>query len=145
MELQCRKSRQDLIFMHAIRQQNRDITKNTAGAPWLSNVTVLYHFTSSRPPYHYSTLRFCHFRPARLSPPLRHRHDFIHRRILPSTTSSSFALACLCVTMSAAMVTTSLNVADARTHFPALQQDHQVFFDNAGGTQALSTVASSYD
>ena len=47
--------------------------------------------------------------------------------------------------MSAAMVTTSLNVADARTHFPALQQDHQVFFDNAGGTQALSTVASSYD
>lgn len=33
----------------------------------------------------------------------------------------------------------------ARKAFPALQQPHQVYFDNAGGSQVLSTVASSYD
>ncbi|KAL9132839.1 MAG: hypothetical protein Q9175_005984 [Cornicularia normoerica] len=31
----------------------------------------------------------------------------------------------------------------ARARFPALQQCHQVYFDNAGGSQALGTVASS--
>ncbi|KAK4693209.1 hypothetical protein P7C71_g4146, partial [Lecanoromycetidae sp. Uapishka_2] len=35
------------------------------------------------------------------------------------------------------------NVSSARSHFPALQQDHQVYFDNAGGSQVLGSVATS--
>ncbi|MCJ1460754.1 hypothetical protein MMC28_011136 [Mycoblastus sanguinarius] len=38
---------------------------------------------------------------------------------------------------------TIFNVTKARTCFPALQQLHQIYFDNAGGSQVLSTVASS--
>ena len=41
-------------------------------------------------------------------------------------------------------MSTAFDVIEARSHFPALQQDHQVYFDNAGGSQVLSTVASSY-
>lgn len=36
-----------------------------------------------------------------------------------------------------------LNMDEVRGSFPALQQD-QVFFDNAGGSQALGTVAERY-
>ena len=42
-------------------------------------------------------------------------------------------------------IMSSFSPTAARTQFPALQQSHQVYFDNAGGSQALSTVASSYD
>ncbi|KAL9071473.1 MAG: hypothetical protein Q9161_004190 [Pseudevernia consocians] len=37
----------------------------------------------------------------------------------------------------------SFSTTAARAKFPALQQSHQVYFDNAGGSQALGTVASS--
>ncbi|CAD6573486.1 MAG: hypothetical protein ASARMPRED_006092 [Alectoria sarmentosa] len=37
----------------------------------------------------------------------------------------------------------SFSPTDARAQFPALQQSHQVYFDNAGGSQTLGTVASS--
>ncbi|KAL2037816.1 hypothetical protein N7G274_009541 [Stereocaulon virgatum] len=40
-------------------------------------------------------------------------------------------------------MSTAFDVNKARSHFPALQQDHQVYFDNAGGSQVLSTVATS--
>ncbi|KAL2051990.1 hypothetical protein ABVK25_007682 [Lepraria finkii] len=40
-------------------------------------------------------------------------------------------------------MSTAFDVSKARSYFPALQQDHQVYFDNAGGSQVLSTVASS--
>ena len=40
---------------------------------------------------------------------------------------------------------TSFSPDVARAKFPALQQSHQVYFDNAGGSQSLGTVASSYD
>lgn len=42
-------------------------------------------------------------------------------------------------------MTTSFDVFKARAGFPALKQDHQVYFDNAGGSQILGTVAKSYD
>jgi selenocysteine lyase/cysteine desulfurase len=35
------------------------------------------------------------------------------------------------------------DISNARSRFPALQQD-QVFLDNAGGSQALGTVIDSY-
>ncbi|KAL6722046.1 hypothetical protein ACLMJK_001151 [Lecanora helva] len=34
------------------------------------------------------------------------------------------------------------NVAKARASFPALRQDHQIYFENAGGTQVLGSVAT---
>jgi selenocysteine lyase/cysteine desulfurase len=37
----------------------------------------------------------------------------------------------------------AFNIATAKTRFPALQQDQQVFLDNAGGSQALDTVVDS--
>ncbi len=43
-----------------------------------------------------------------------------------------------------AAMTQPFSVTKARAQFPALQQSHQVYFDNAGGSQVLSTVASSY-
>lgn len=36
----------------------------------------------------------------------------------------------------------SFDINNVRSQFPALQQD-QVFFDNAGGSQTLGTVADS--
>lgn len=36
-----------------------------------------------------------------------------------------------------------LNITEVRGKFPALNSD-QVFFDNAGGSQTLSTVADRY-
>ena len=35
----------------------------------------------------------------------------------------------------------TLDVTACRTHFPALQQSHQTFFDNAGGSQYLGSVS----
>ena len=43
-----------------------------------------------------------------------------------------------------AAMTDSFSITKARAQFPALQQAHQVYFDNAGGSQVLDTVASSY-
>lgn len=37
-----------------------------------------------------------------------------------------------------------LNMSEVRGSFPALAGD-QVFFDNAGGSQTLATVADRYD
>ena len=34
------------------------------------------------------------------------------------------------------------DVNKARACFPALKQDHQVYFDNAGGSQVLGDVAT---
>lgn len=36
-----------------------------------------------------------------------------------------------------------LDVAEIRSHFPALQQK-QVYFDNAGGSQVLKEVIDAY-
>lgn len=38
--------------------------------------------------------------------------------------------------------TQSFDITKARASFPALKQDHQVYFDNAGGSQVLGSVAS---
>ena len=38
----------------------------------------------------------------------------------------------------------AFSITKSRAQFPALQQSHQVYFDNAGGSQVLSTVSSSY-
>ncbi|KAK0510581.1 hypothetical protein JMJ35_007013 [Cladonia borealis] len=40
-------------------------------------------------------------------------------------------------------MTQPFSVTKARAQFPALQQSHQVYFDNAGGSQVLGTVSSS--
>ena len=45
----------------------------------------------------------------------------------------------------ASSVSSDFDIAKSRAQFPALQQDHQVYFDNAGGSQVLGTVAASYD
>lgn len=45
----------------------------------------------------------------------------------------------------ASSTTSDFDISKARSHFPALKQDHQVYFDNAGGSQVLGTVAASYD
>jgi len=37
----------------------------------------------------------------------------------------------------------TFDIQTARKAFPALHQSHQVYFDNAGGSQVLGTVASS--
>ena len=41
----------------------------------------------------------------------------------------------------------TFDVAEARTHFPALgaPTPEQIYFDNAGGSQVLRTVVDSYD
>ena len=45
----------------------------------------------------------------------------------------------------ASSTTRDFDIATARASFPALKQDHQVYFDNAGGSQVLGTVAAVYD
>jgi selenocysteine lyase/cysteine desulfurase len=37
----------------------------------------------------------------------------------------------------------AFDVEAARKHFPALQNQKQVFFDNAGGSQTLGSVITS--
>lgn len=44
----------------------------------------------------------------------------------------------------AATNTQVFDIANARASFPALKQDHQVYFDNAGGSQVLGSVAKWY-
>ena len=38
----------------------------------------------------------------------------------------------------------AFDITEIRASFPALQQDHQVYFDNAGGSQVLGDVATWY-
>lgn len=39
-------------------------------------------------------------------------------------------------------MTAAFDVDQARNAFPALKANHQVYFDNAGGSQVLGTVSS---
>ena len=48
------------------------------------------------------------------------------------------------LTSTQTMTEPAFSLTKSRAQFPALQQSHQIYFDNAGGSQVLNTVSSSY-
>lgn len=41
-------------------------------------------------------------------------------------------------------MSTTFDVHNSRAHLPALSQAHQIYFDNAGGSQVLGAVSTAY-